>query len=136
MEHEKRNSKRLGLIVNPIAGMGGPVAMKGTDGADAASRAIALGAQPVTGARAVRFLVRLAAAGRMPELLAVPGAMGGDAAREAAVPIHLLPIAIGERTSAEDTRCAARAMAEAGAGLVVFVGIVLHYAFTPPVVAG
>jgi len=47
--------KRLGFLVNPIAGMGGAVGLKGTDG-EAYLEALKLGAEPVTPERARRFL--------------------------------------------------------------------------------
>ena len=49
-------TSRIGLIVNPIAGLGGTVGLKGSDGADTVRHAYALGARPQANARTVRTL--------------------------------------------------------------------------------
>ena len=47
---------RLGLVVNPAAGLGGSVALKGSDGADTAAKARALGAEAKAPKRAAQAL--------------------------------------------------------------------------------
>ncbi len=74
--------RRVGLIVNPIAGMGGRVGLKGTDGA-IVHTAKALGAVPQASAKAARALRRLSPEADGIEFLTCPGEMGA-AAMEAA----------------------------------------------------
>ncbi len=110
---------RVGLLVNPVAGMGGSVGLKGTDG-DMAERARVLGAQPVTPDRTRDFLKHLKSS--QPLLwLAGPGEMGENWLRESGRECHV----VGEtaaRTSAGDTRRIAAEMQRQGIDLLVFVG--------------
>ena len=115
-------SKKLGLIVNPIAGMGGKVGLKGTDGRDILEKARALGAEPVSPARAVKALGRIAAAAPDVEIVTYAGEMGADECRECG----LGPLVVGEagagETEAADTRNAAKDMLRANVDLVLFAG--------------
>jgi len=48
---QQRKAFRLGLIVNPVAGIGGSVALKGSDGADTSQIALSKGAEPLANKR-------------------------------------------------------------------------------------
>ena len=111
---------RLGLIINPIAGMGGAVGLHGTDGVSY-RRAEELGAAPIAEKRAARALRRLASALPNLDLLAAAGKMGEDAARRAGFGVEAVPVR-PPPTAAEDTERAARAMKSAGAALILFAG--------------
>ncbi len=113
---------KLGLIVNPIAGMGGRVGLKGTD--DVLEEAIARGAEPIAPRRAIQFLFVLKE--NLNELSAdvwtCPGQMGEDEAKAAGIPVTVLPMRPSSETSAEDTMRAVELMVEMPVDLVVFVG--------------
>ncbi|MGL4241187.1 MAG: ATP-NAD kinase family protein [Beijerinckiaceae bacterium] len=112
---------RLGLIINPVAGMGGAVGLKGTDGPETLAVALARGAQPLAAGRTARALRDIAMRGAAEPLLAAPGPMGLDAARTAGLPAQAIG-SISATTTGRDTERIAAEMAEAGAGLILFAG--------------
>ena len=112
----------LGLIVNPIAGMGGSVGLKGTDTAAILSEARARGAVPQATRRAAAVIDALAAAWPGLDLLTAPGEMGERIALEAGLGSTVVGARTKGETSASDTRAAAEAMAAAGARLILFAG--------------
>lgn len=114
-------SRPIGLLVNPIAGMGGAVGLKGTDGAAILAQARRLGASPRAGERATAALRALAGEARAVELVTAPGPMGEDAARAAGLEPRVTG-RIGAPTSAQDTRRLAVALRDAGCGLVLVAG--------------
>ena len=114
-------SRRIGVIVNPIAGLGGRVGLKGSDGAEIQRRARSLGAEPRAQARAVEALLRLQ---RLPGLgiLTYPGEMGEDAARAAGLEPEVIGSIVPGATGAADTRRAAQEMQARGVDLLLFAG--------------
>lgn len=114
--------KKLGLIVNPVAGLGGRVGLKGSDGLDVQRRALALGAVPLASDRAAQALERLRPlAGRF-DLIACPGEMGEAAARAAGLTPQVIGATPPGRTTAADTRRAAGEMLDLAVDLLLFAG--------------
>jgi predicted polyphosphate/ATP-dependent NAD kinase len=113
---------RLGFIVNPIAGMGGRVGLKGTDGV--LKEAIARGATPVAPRRAVEFLRELKEIIRENslEVLTCPGVMGEREVKEVGLRFKVLPMSIGDETTAEDTKTAVKLLCAMNVDLIIFVG--------------
>ncbi|TBU94640.1 ATP-NAD kinase family protein [Phytopseudomonas dryadis] len=112
----------MGLIVNPIAGMGGSVGLKGTDGASVLAEALRRGAHPLAGSKAIKALCRIASACPDLRILTNCGAMGEDAARSAGFAPSVLPRQKATSSSSADTKAAAAAMADHGVDLLMFVG--------------
>ena len=122
----------VGVVVNPIAGMGGRVGLKGTDGKLKA--ALERGADPRAPDRARRALDRLAELASDATVSTVAAPMGERLVRAAgfepervvdpfdgpmpAVDVENVPT----ETTAEHTRVAAERLAAAGVDLVLFVG--------------
>ena len=112
--------KRIGLIVNPYAGLGGRVGLKGSDGVETRRKALEMGAVPRSPARTVEALLELR---ELAEFMIVtyPGQMGEDEVRDAGFEPEVIGATSGE-TSAEDTKRAASEMLEMDVDLIVFSG--------------
>lgn len=111
---------RLGLIINPLAGVGGSVALKGSDGEETARQALALGAEPKASMRTMQALEPLN--GLDLKLVTYPGEMGENAARDAGFEPSVIGSIEQGHTTAEDTETAARQMVEEGIDLILFAG--------------
>jgi len=114
--------KKLGFLVNPIAGMGGRVGLKGTDGKEILKEAIALGAQPWAGERAKEALKPLLRIKDDIELITYPAPMGKDIASGCGFVPEIIETELGNVTTGEDTKQAAEAMLDSRVDLLIFAG--------------
>ena len=113
---------RIGLIINPIAGIGGRLARRGSDLFTSLQAAEDLGGQQVAAPRAERALKRLHALHPTARIVAAAGPMGAAAARAAGFdPLCLDGPTVGAST-ARDTRAAAAAMLAHGVEIILFAG--------------
>lgn len=114
--------KRLGLIINPVAGIGGRVGLKGSDGIAIQQQALALGAAPQSPLRAARALKALLPLSHSLELITPPGAMGEDVARQSGFNPLVLGMPVRNVTTSDDTILAAREMSARSVDLILFAG--------------
>jgi predicted polyphosphate/ATP-dependent NAD kinase len=114
-------TKTIGFIVNPVAGMGGAVGLKGTDGKTILNKAISLGAKPIASQRAETFLAELYSVKESLKLLVGAGSMGETEAKKCGFTFDVKGESKKETTS-EDTQNTAKAMVESCVDLLVFCG--------------
>jgi predicted polyphosphate/ATP-dependent NAD kinase len=108
----------IGLVVNPLAGLGGSVALKGSD--NVVDEALALGAVPKANIRCLQALVEVA--GLDVCIYAFDGDMGADCALAAGLKTQVVGYAKTQPSRAEDTMEAAKTLLNQGVDLLVFVG--------------
>lgn len=113
---------KLGLIINPYAGLGGSVGLKGSDGAAIRDEALARGAEP-------RALVRMARALSVIEpyrehitIFCFAGDMGESTAHGLGFNTVVIGSAKYEPTQAEDTCAAVDALLRENVDLILFAG--------------
>jgi len=111
--------KRIGLIANPIAGMGGSVGLKGTDG-EIIKEAIRLGAIPIVPNRIKVFLSHIESKDEI-FLLVAPSKMGEDLVNGKGFRYKVIGH-IQQNTTAIDTKRIVKLMLEEQIELLVFCG--------------
>ncbi|MDP5141597.1 ATP-NAD kinase family protein [Rheinheimera baltica] len=111
---------QLGLIINPLAGLGGSVGLKGSDGQ--AQQALALGAVPQAMNRAKTALEALLEQRDKFEVLTVAGDMGENVCIELGLTYKVLYQPLSSPSTAQDTEAAAKALCQQGADLLLFAG--------------
>ena len=114
--------RTIGLIVNPIAGMGGTVGLKGTDGA-LGEQAANAGAVARASSRAATAIETLRELGDSLRILTSDSPMGAGAVESAGMkPVVVHHAERPGRTSAQDTVEAAMRICDLDACLLLFAG--------------
>ena len=111
---------KLGFVVNPLAGIGGAVALKGSDGEDIVAQALSRGAQPQAEVRAKTAIKKLNREENF-SIVTAAASMGENVLRELDLPCEIVYKA-GRQTSAQDTKNAVRLFVENNVDLIVFAG--------------
>jgi predicted polyphosphate/ATP-dependent NAD kinase len=111
--------KRIGFIVNPVAGMGGSVGLKGTDGNVEEARR--RGAVPHAMERAKIALALLAKSSDL-AFVTCSGAMGEDIMKESGITGYRALYQYTGESSSADTKKAVRTFLKSGVDMVLFCG--------------
>ena len=114
--------KKLGLIVNPIAGMGGSVGLKGTDGKKILSQAKQLGAIPTAHIRTIEALKELLSLKDSIDLYTYPHEMGEEEAKACSYSPKIIGSINRGKTTSLDTKNAAKDLLNHKVDLILFVG--------------
>ncbi|PRB03483.1 NAD(+)/NADH kinase, partial [Microbacterium sp. MYb64] len=112
----------IGLVVNPVAGVGGPAGLAGSDGAAVQARAAEHGSVPRAHERAGQALAVLARSHPGVRILTAAGAMGAAAVADAGLEPVVVFTPSSVATTPDDTAAAVAAVAAAGASLVLVAG--------------
>ncbi|MFT7108987.1 MAG: putative polyphosphate/ATP-dependent NAD kinase [Psychrobacter glaciei] len=116
---------KLGLIVNPLAGLGGSVALKGSDGV--AQQALAKGAVPKANLRTQIALDEIVDLKDQLHIITCPNNMGETIVKQLGFSYDVIELPIRnashlEETNAEHTKQAAQIIKQMGVDLLVFAG--------------
>ncbi|MFS1703945.1 ATP-NAD kinase family protein [Alteromonas sp. AMM-1] len=115
------NTFRLGVVINPFAGIGGSVGLKGSDGADIRDKALAMGAEKLANEKMGRALNVLKGLSGF-TVLTAGGEMGEDCSKQLNLPLEVIYQPKQSPSSADDTENAVRALIAHGVDLILFAG--------------
>ena len=113
---------KLGVVVNPFAGIGGALALKGSDGAEIREKALAMGAEKKANEKMAKALSILEALAGQFTVVTASGDMGETICESLGIPYEVIYTADAVQTEGEDSERAAKAMVDANVDLLLFAG--------------
>ncbi len=114
--------KKIGLVVNPIAGMGGRVGLKGTDGKDVLAKARELGSIPEAPLKAKKALEKLIPLKDEIKVLVSEGNMGEEEVSEIGLNYEVVYKPESGDTTSVDTTELCKIFENESVELILFVG--------------
>ena len=121
-KYTNSNKFRLGLVINPFAGIGGAMALKGSDGADVRDKALAMGAEKKANQRTETALKELLAYSDIIQIFTVSGEMGADLCQSLGFDVTVVYQPTLPQTEAVDTENAVTALTEMNIDMLLFAG--------------
>lgn len=112
---------RLGVVINPFAGIGGAMALKGSDGDAIRTQALAQGATKLANEKMARALKKLTEFKHL-HILTASGEMGAQCCASLGLPFDVIYTTQSADTRHTDTENAVRALVARGVDLILFAG--------------
>ncbi|MGB0215352.1 MAG: ATP-NAD kinase family protein [Alteromonas oceani] len=112
---------RLGVVINPFAGIGGAMALKGSDGEAIRQQALAAGATKLANDKMARALTKLASFNNL-SVLTASGEMGEYCCATLGLEHQVIYTSQSAETTPEDTENAVRELVNQGVDLILFAG--------------
>ena len=112
----------IGLIINPLAGIGGSVGLKGSDGPETVAKALAMGATPKAVERTRTALEKLLPYKDKLAFLTWPGAMGEQLLERMGFHYCVFGSLPDGHTTEQDTTAAVKTLVSEGIDLLLFAG--------------
>ncbi|MDC8830630.1 ATP-NAD kinase family protein [Alteromonas gilva] len=116
------NVFRLGVVINPFAGIGGAMALKGSDGDAIRAQALAMGAAKQANDKMRRALVKIKDVAQLVTIFTASGEMGAQCCGSLDLPHQVVYTSNTEVTQAADTEQAVQALVDTGVDLILFAG--------------
>lgn len=113
---------RLGLLVNPYAGIGGALALKGSDGAEIREKALTMGAQKKAIDKTRLALEHIVPIKDQVQLYLASGEMGETLAKQMGFSYSVVYQPENTQTESQDTEATARALLAQQVDLILFAG--------------
>ncbi|AEF02547.1 ATP-NAD kinase [Alteromonas sp. KS69] len=113
---------RLGVVVNPFAGIGGALALKGSDGADVREKALAMGAEKKANEKMAKALSIVEALSEQFTIVTAAGEMGEDVCASLGLPFEVVYKSASQQTEGEDTERAVQAFLNCNLDVILFAG--------------
>tara|TARA_R110002153_G_scaffold10418_1_gene41141 strand:- start:17832 stop:19013 length:1182 start_codon:yes stop_codon:yes gene_type:complete len=113
---------KLGLLVNPYAGIGGALALKGSDGVEIREKALAMGAEKKALDKTRIALEHIVSIKDQVQLYVASGDMGEVLAKEMGFSYSLVYLPTNTQTESQDSEATAQALLAQQVDLILFAG--------------
>jgi predicted polyphosphate/ATP-dependent NAD kinase len=113
---------KLGLVINPYAGIGGALAFKGSDGQEIREKALAMGAEKLAGHKTRLALEQITTLQHQVHFYVASGEMGLDVVKELGFDYTCVYQVPSLQTESSDTKATVQALIDAQVDLILFVG--------------